>query len=139
MTTAFQSDAFQNNAFQIDVITPTSVNNDSGSGRRRGARQARKYLELVEEYKQFYRDIPTDIEKKIISAVNPFVLPETTQEIARHNSAAFLFDNAPPAERINFELLNQNSISLDRFKRALQEVRIRQEEEEIALIMLLIN
>lgn len=133
MTTAFQPNAFQNNAFQIDL------DGGAGSGRKkkRGLSQA-DVNRLLEEYKEALSANPEqEIQHKIISAVNPFIYPETEEEISRYQKAAFLFDEMPPPNRIDFDLLHKNKLSIERFRVALAQIRDAQEEEELLLMLLL--
>lgn len=140
MTTAFQPTAFQNNAFQIDFV-------DRGAGKGRGSgRKKRRYkietgqelIDLIEQYKSL-KDIPEIVEKQIISAVNPFVYPQTSEEAIRYSRASYLFDAIPPPDRVDFDMLLQNSISLERLKSALEKMRMMQEEEFCLLMLLSTN
>lgn len=141
MTSAFQPDAFQNNAFQIDVVDGgAGSSSTSSSGKRKRRLTQSDISDLLDEYRRALEEkLEPKIEKAIISAINPFVMPQTREEIARHNRASFLFDTPPEAERINFQLLQQNQISLGRLRAALEEIRLLQEEEELAVLLLLIN
>lgn len=137
MVTAFQRNAFQNNAFQIDFNSGDGGGGGAhGSGRKKRGLTSKDVSDLLEEYKKaFESDVSKETKHKIISAVNPFIIPETEDEIARNNRAQFLFDDLPPPKRIDFNLLQQNSIYLERLTNSIRAIREAQEEE--ALIMLI--
>lgn len=167
MATAFQPNAFQNNAFQIDGEPPPTPTTGSGGSRGDGRiDQWRKYLlykkekrkkkffkryarharpeikETIKRYQSIAGSIADDQKKILIAAVDPFVLTETQAEFERRQQALYAFDSPPPAFRIDFDSLLGNPFAKDRFDRMIEKLerlidKNRLESEEDELLFII--
>lgn len=116
MTTAFQPDAFQNNAFQIDVTTDTHDGVDGfkksylpiyvGRGHKK-----QKLGNVLRVYSDARREKPEA--KRLLSLVDSYIEPINEAEQEKRNNAKFIVDDLPDLERINIAALVQNQMALD--------------------------
>lgn len=163
MATAFQPSAFQNNAFQIDgtPVTPTT-----GSGGEPGDKgdQWRKYLlykkekrkkkffkryaktatsevkETIKRYQVLASELSEDQKNILVSAVDPFVIAENQAEIDRRRQAMYAFDKPPPAFRIDFESMLNNSFAKKRFDTLIEKLEkliLEQREQDDELLFII--
>lgn len=99
MTTAFQPNAFQNNAFQIDT-----GNNANIIRRRRSEYEEelrKQYVKSVQKNKEVESELVELKQKKIATIVEPF----------------------RRSEEIRFDLLVQHPVALEKFKQLIAEVK----------------
>lgn len=131
MTTAFQPNAFQNNAFQIDSNAYTF----GGVWLHRHARKrARK---LAEQYEELARKLPDN--QLLIAAVDAYVSPQTKDEVARRSKAQYLADRAYRLDRIAWRTMVEHAAAVERFERLMQQLyRVLEEQEDDDLIVLLL-
>lgn len=133
MFSGFQSNAFQNNAFQI-LRGGVQVDDGAGAGGSSGHKKPRftqsDLGKVLEEYKRaFSSSPPADIQKEVATAVAPYVKK-------RYAKQGLIYSNPAPANQINFDKLLENSASLERLELALMQFWAW-EEEEFCLLMLL--
>lgn len=138
MTTAFQSDAFQNNAFQIDG-TVTVDTHDGGYRKPRGYRK-QVLGNLIRIYEEAKEILPKD--RQLISVVDAYIEAETPEQVDRRLSAQYISDELQDIAKIDFDSLFENELSALRFERAIQEIEQRlalsklKNEDDMLLIML---
>lgn len=145
MTTAFQPSAFQNNAFQIDGVIPGGAADGSGvSGKHQGRDRKKKRKQLqkvashmqhvVDRYNAMIREAEGDkqVEEFLISAVDPYVYPETEAEFDRRMKAIYIFDTPPPVSRINFQEMVSNPFAAERFEGIIEKIMHNLEKSKIS-------
>jgi hypothetical protein len=139
--TAFQANAFQKNAFQIFGDTSDGFARSKPLDRKKIKRKASM---LLHEYQAIIGN-PLDNARNVISAVDPFVKPETEEEQKKRDSAQYIIDSPPSVERIDFQALYENVISRSRLieaiaiakeKKLLQIKRQREEDESFVMLLL---
>lgn len=149
--TAFQPDAFQNNAFQI--LFGGGDEGGAGSTKTKPSRRLRVFIteedEAIKELQQEYETVVNLVQdekskKDIIFAVDPYIEPLSKEELERRLNAALMLDVPPPANRIDFDNLYLNIVARMRFMDTLKRIKIRidqfreRQQEEDAVIMLLL-
>lgn len=115
MTTAFQSDAFQNNAFQIDSSVDTHDGVDSirkfhlpiyvGEGHLK--QPISNILRIYDRAKEL------DNTQKLLSIVEPFIEVQTLEELEKRSQAQRIVDKLPDINRININNLARNQMAID--------------------------
>jgi len=138
MTTAFQPDAFQNNAFQIDGGVAVDTH-DGGYKKPRGYRK-QVLGNLIRIYEEAREALPKD--KKLISVVDAYIEAKTPEQVDRRLSAQYIVDELPDIAKVDLDSLFENELSALRFERAIQEIEQRlalaklKNEDDMLLIML---
>lgn len=135
---AFQQDAFQNNAFQIGL--------DAGGGWIDYRRKEPKAKRLEDQYNEIFPEIENSASAaELVSAVDPYVVAETGDEVSRRQQARYVVDKAPAASRIDFLGLWHNELARTKLEFVLQKLKAeiaffrqkRREEEEIVMLILM--
>lgn len=137
---AFERAAFQNNAFQVGIFT------DSVSGGGIYHRKKKKHAKkLISAYKNISAEIPEA--RELISVVDPYIAPIDKEELKRRREAKYVVDTLPSPSRINFVALMENSLALERYEKAVQQLtskietikHIKRQEEEVVLLMMMLE
>lgn len=148
MTTAFQSNAFQNNAFQIDSGFAPDTHDGAdglprkfhlpiyiGSGERK--QEISNIIRIYDKAKEL------DNTEKLLSIVEPFVLPENDDELEKRAKAERVVDKLPDLDRINMEYLVKNQMAIDmlleemaRIDLRIKRQRLIENEEDILLMLI---
>ena len=149
--TAFQANAFQNNAFQI-VITPTKVGGDDAwtPEERKRRKQLDKKLRLAEEKriasvkadqesrKQAIRNLVDPVAKKKQSKVqsNQQVSEDTPSEVTKYDA---LIANLERQKQDLFDavLIRQAKVRLEQELAVLEAKRKQELDDEEAILLLL--
>jgi len=149
--TAFQANAFQNNAFQI-VITPTKVGGDDAwtPEERKRRKQLDKKLRLAEEKriasvkadqelrKQTIRNLVDPVAKKKQSKVqsNQQVSEDTPSEVTKYDA---LIANLERQKQDLFDavLIRQAKVRLEQELAVLEAKRKQELDDEEAILLLL--
>ena len=152
--TAFQANAFQNNAFQIVItpVTPTKVGGDDAwtPEERKRRKQLDKKLRLAEEKriaavkndqesrKQAIRDLVDPVAKKKQSKVqsNQQVSEDTPSEVTKYDA---LIANLERQKQDLFDavLIRQAKVQLEQELAVLEAKRKQELDDEEALLLLL--
>lgn len=134
MTTAFQVNAFQNNAFQIDFTIDTHDGADNprkfylpvyvSSGKKK-----QSLGNLIKVYDRVREKLPT--EKRLLSLVDSYIEPVDEIEQSRRNSTQFIADELLPIDRINIAALIENQMALDILVAELSRLEIHLKNVEL--------
>lgn len=145
MTTAFQGNAFQNNAFQIDGSPTPSPTGGHYLPQYRGRYKKRPPGNIALVYEKA-KQLPSAETRKLLSSVDPFVDPETPEELENRQSAKYISDSLPSISRIDYSALEANALAYKRFKETLDDIQqkmesaqknLTQENDELLLITIL--
>lgn len=146
MTSAFQVNAFQNNAFQIDI---------SGADTHDGADSPRKFhlpIYIGEGHRQqpisniirIYDKAKTaGSTDKLLSIVEPFVIPENEEEAAKRSKAQRIVSDLPNIDRVNLEYLAKNQAAIEqllnemeRIDTILKQLELIKRQDDMLLILI---
>ena len=132
---AFQRNAFQDNAFQMD-----DPNTGGGGGwgykRERDRKVERRVKKLKEEYEKARERKGKN--RKLASITDPFILTTSMAEVMRRSEAKLLSTEPLPVDRVDFESIMANALALKKLIAVLsEERRLRREEEEYVVMLLL--
>lgn len=142
MSTAFQPSAFQNNAFQIDVSDSGHLGSLSFGGRhhRKRERAIKGYISVYEIVAN--RELAAKDHNILISALDPFIKAQTTQEQQRRDGAQYALESLPEVDRIDFPSLYRNQLAREKFESELKRISdiievfiARDELEEFILLL----
>lgn len=134
---AFQVNAFQSNAFQVFDT------HDGGFGSGGLKKRHKKAEQLQSLYSNISVETPES--RALISAVDPFIEPETDEEWTKRAKAQYITNKTPKASRINFQALYENNLARERLLNALDVAKAQiqaykeQQEEEAIIIMLMME
>lgn len=146
MTTAFEIQAFQNNAFQIDASTPPTAHGPLPFG----GRHSRKRGKAINGYISVYeiianRELEAQDRNILLSTLDPFIDAVTSEEQERRDNAGYALDALPQADRIDFEAIYSNQMARQRFETELQrianiieQISLQNELEEFMLLLAVI-
>lgn len=136
MLTAFQPSTFQNNAFQIDVAS------GGGGGSAGGSSGRRKHIPgFISIYEILaHRELSKRDKQSIIAAIDPFIDAETIEEQQRRDSALYILEDLPPANRVDFSSLYENPLARLRLSQLLMGIDplLMQSWEDEELFMLIL-
>lgn len=137
--TAFQPNAFQNNAFQI------FDNGAIGGGWIYHRKAKKKAKKLVKKYQEIAKELPDAM--AMISAIDPFVSPQNDNEWDRRAKAQYVVDKVPEASRVNWLAMAENVMAVERYLRTTEQLfqqvvqlkQQREEDETMALLLMMME
>ncbi|NDC24023.1 MAG: hypothetical protein EBZ49_07825 [Proteobacteria bacterium] len=112
MTTAFQSNAYQNNAFQIDVSTGDTHDGVDEHVKRFYASKRAASI------KKIYENLPKN-DRKVIAAVDAYLPLTTPERVELRQQAKYVVNELPSFDEINLYYIMQNYLAQQRFLAAI--------------------
>lgn len=123
MTTAFQSNAFQNNGFQIDSgPTPTPTADNFLPQYPKGRYRKTPPGNIVFIYDKA-KELPKEDAHQLLAAIDPYLDPETPEEDVRRSAAQYITDELPSVKRIDYAALKANELAHERFISAIEKIQ----------------